>query len=58
LRVLNLPQGDWTAMSDAAHRTATRFTWDDATDLFEKALKLAIERHRSGEFLDGRKVLA
>jgi glycosyltransferase involved in cell wall biosynthesis len=44
LRILNLPQQEWTKMSDAAHGTATRFTWDDATDLFEKALELAIER--------------
>jgi hypothetical protein len=36
-------------MSDAAHRTATRFTWDDAAGLFEKALEFAIERNRRGE---------
>ena len=28
----------WRRMSDAALATATRYTWDDATDLFEKAL--------------------
>ncbi len=55
--VLNLGQEDWTKMSDAAYGTATRFTWDDATDLFEKALELAIERDRCGEFPPGREIL-
>lgn len=49
LRVLSLPEEEWQKMSDAAYRTATRFTWDDATDLFEKALELAIVRNRRGE---------
>jgi glycosyltransferase involved in cell wall biosynthesis len=57
LRVLNLVQEEWTKMSDAAYRTAIRFTWDDATDLFEKALELAIERDRCGEFPTGSKIL-
>lgn len=49
LRVLNLPQEEWKRMSEAAYRTATRYTWDDATDLFERALELAIARKRRGE---------
>ena len=49
LRVLSLPEEEWRKMSDAAYRTATHFTWDDATDLFENALELAIERDRRGE---------
>jgi glycosyltransferase involved in cell wall biosynthesis len=49
LRVLNLPQERWRQMSEAAYCTATRYTWDDATDLFEKALELSIERNRRGE---------
>jgi glycosyltransferase involved in cell wall biosynthesis len=49
LRVLTLPQDKWRQMSDEAYRTATRFSWIDATDLFEKALHLAIERNRRGE---------
>jgi glycosyltransferase involved in cell wall biosynthesis len=57
LRVLNFTRAEWTKMSDAAYSTATRFTWDDATDLFEKALELAIERDRRGEFRHGRKAL-
>jgi len=43
-RVLNLPEEEWKKMSDAAYRTATRYTWDEATNLFEKALEFAIER--------------
>src|SRR5271166_624934 len=57
LRVLNLPQEEWTKISNAAYGTATSFTWDDATDLFEKALELAIERNRCGELPDSRKIL-
>jgi glycosyltransferase involved in cell wall biosynthesis len=44
LRVLRLPPDQWLQMSHAAYRTATRFTWEDATDLFEQALERAIER--------------
>jgi glycosyltransferase involved in cell wall biosynthesis len=55
LRVLNLPQERWRQMSEAAYSTASRFTWDDATDLFEQALKLAIERNRRGELSDERR---
>lgn len=57
LRVLSLPQAEWQKMSDAAYRTATRFTWDDATDLFEQALELAIERDRRGELQDEHNAL-
>ncbi|MGH8490351.1 MAG: glycosyltransferase family 4 protein [Gammaproteobacteria bacterium] len=49
VRVLNLADDDWRRMSDAAYRTATRFTWDDATDLLEQALRRAVERTRRGE---------
>lgn len=44
LRVLRQDDTAWRRMSDAAHRTATRFTWDDATDMFEQALQLSITR--------------
>lgn len=57
LRVLRLSPEDWKKMSDAAYHTATRFTWNDATDMFEQALELAIERNRRGEFPDGCKPL-
>lgn len=48
VRVLRLSPRRWRLMSDAAYRTATRFTWDDATDLFEGALERALERSRRG----------
>ena len=54
-RVLGLPQEDWTRMSEAAYRTAASYSWDDATDLFEKALELAIERRRRRELLGSHK---
>jgi glycosyltransferase involved in cell wall biosynthesis len=49
--VLELPELSWRQMSEAAYKTAEKFTWEDATVLFEKALELAIERfdRRSAE---------
>jgi len=58
LRVLNLPQKEWQRMSEAAYRTAARYTLDDATDLFEQALQLAIKRSKGGELEHGRRVLS
>jgi glycosyltransferase involved in cell wall biosynthesis len=46
LRVLKLPNVDWKKMSDAALATAQRYTWDDATVLFESALERAIDKSR------------
>jgi glycosyltransferase involved in cell wall biosynthesis len=43
LHVLCLPGSDWRRLSEAAHRTAARFSWDDATLLFELALGRACE---------------
>jgi glycosyltransferase involved in cell wall biosynthesis len=40
-RIVNLPEKQWRTMSDAAYATATKYTWDDATKLFEAALKQA-----------------
>lgn len=37
--VLSLPEADWRRMSDAAHATATGYSWNDAADRFEAALK-------------------
>ncbi len=50
-RVLRLPSPQWRKLSDAAYQTATRYTWDDATDLFEAALHRAIERNARGELV-------
>ena len=49
LHVLELPENDWQNMSSAAYDTAIRYTWDDATDLFEKALAVAIDRSKRGD---------
>ena len=49
LRVLNLSQGEWKRMSDAAHHTASHFSWDDATDLFEQAPQVPVSAPRHVE---------
>jgi hypothetical protein len=38
-------------MSNAALATAQRYTWDDATDLFESALQYALEKSRPRQLL-------
>ena len=48
-QLYNLSETDWRAMSDAAYTTVTRYTWEDATDLFESALCVAIERRKQLE---------
>ena len=48
VRVCRMPKAEWRAMSDAAHRTATRYTWSAATDLFEQALLRAAGQHAPG----------
>jgi glycosyltransferase involved in cell wall biosynthesis len=48
-QLCNLSETDWRAMSDAAYITVTRYTWEDATDLFESALYAAVERRKQFE---------
>lgn len=48
IKVLSLDEAEWKRMSDAALATATRYTWDDATDLLEKALHDIVARSPSG----------
>jgi len=43
IRVAQMSEAEWKQMSDAAHATATRYTWNDATDLFEAGLRRAME---------------
>lgn len=43
-RVASLPDADWRALSDAALATVTGYTWDDAADQFEQALRHIAER--------------
>ncbi|MDY7107615.1 MAG: glycosyltransferase family 4 protein [Planctomycetota bacterium] len=44
--IAGLGDHDWRSMSEHAHATAARHTWNDATDRFEAALYEAIERER------------
>lgn len=46
--VASMPESAWRQMSDKAHATASRYSWDDATDRFEAALHRAVERTRLG----------
>jgi glycosyltransferase involved in cell wall biosynthesis len=41
-RIAGMKESEWRALSDAAYDTATRYTWDDAADLFERALEQAV----------------
>ena len=43
VKICSLADNDWRRMSDAAYATVTGYSWDDATDRFEAALKRAIE---------------
>ncbi len=43
-RVCTMPEEEWRRMSDQAYRTATGYTWDDATERFEAALRAAAEQ--------------
>ncbi len=38
LRVLNLTEYEWRSFSDSAFNTANLYSWEDATNLFEKTL--------------------
>lgn len=46
LEVLQSAEAVWTAMSDAALATATRYTWADATEGFESGLRVAIDKQK------------
>jgi glycosyltransferase involved in cell wall biosynthesis len=43
LHVVQLDAARWQVMSDAAYTTAVRYSWDDATALFEAALLRTIQ---------------
>lgn len=38
VKVLTLPESDWQTLSENAYQTAISYTWNDAGQLFEKAL--------------------
>lgn len=44
IKALSLSEEEWKAMSLAAYKTATDYTWDNATDLFLQELQAAIEK--------------
>jgi glycosyltransferase involved in cell wall biosynthesis len=46
VRVLSQSPEDWKRMSDAAFEIAQSYSWDDATDLFERALMTAAGRKK------------
>jgi len=50
VQICSLFDEEWQTMSDAAYAKATNYTLDDATDLFEAALRTAIERTKHGDF--------
>jgi glycosyltransferase involved in cell wall biosynthesis len=39
VRIAKMSDSQWRAMSDAAYNTSASYSWDDATDLFEAAVK-------------------
>lgn len=49
--VLQLSDSAWSAMSVAAHATAERYTWNDATILFEAALATTVRKSKRGDFI-------
>jgi glycosyltransferase involved in cell wall biosynthesis len=47
LRVARMPEADWKALSDAAYATAHGYSWEDATDRYEAALRQIAEAKES-----------
>ena len=43
VRLCRMPAEQWQAMSDAAYAQSRRYSWQDATALFEGLLQQAIE---------------
>lgn len=44
--ICQLGNSKWQAMSEAAYAKVTNYTWQDATDHFEAALKVAIDKSK------------
>jgi glycosyltransferase involved in cell wall biosynthesis len=49
IEVLSYSESRWQTMSEAAYLSATRYSWDDATDLFEDALHFAITKQKKSD---------
>ena len=43
VEMARMPEGEWRRMSEMAHATATGYTWEDATDKFEAAVRQVAE---------------
>ncbi|MEG4858618.1 glycosyltransferase family 4 protein [Microcoleus sp. K1-B6] len=46
-RICQLPNSKWQAMSEAAYAKVNNYTWEDATDHFEAALKVAVDKSKN-----------
>ena len=44
--ICQLPNSKWQALSEAAYAKVNNYTWEDATDYFEAALKVAIDKSK------------
>lgn len=44
VKICQLTDNDWRRLSDSAHATVTDYSWDDATEKFETALKHAVQQ--------------
>jgi hypothetical protein len=44
VRICSLADNDWRQLSASAYATVTGYSWDQAVDRFEAALKKAIEQ--------------
>ncbi|GAB4202452.1 MAG: glycosyltransferase family 4 protein [Coleofasciculaceae cyanobacterium] len=53
-RMCKLSDAQWQTMSDAAYAKVQGYTWNDAIELFEAALKTAIERSKKRKFIDSQ----
>ena len=51
VKLCKFSESEWKTMSDTAYRRVTSYSLDDAVDLFESALKTAIERRDRGDFV-------
>ncbi|MEM7508224.1 MAG: glycosyltransferase family 4 protein [Pseudomonadota bacterium] len=47
--LLSGPEARWAAMGEAAAATVAEHTWDDAVDVFERALQRAVQRQTSSK---------
>ncbi|MFS8120041.1 MAG: glycosyltransferase family 4 protein, partial [Microcoleus sp.] len=48
--ICQLPNSEWQAMSEAAYAKVTNYTWQDATEHFESALKVAVDKSKQRDF--------